>query len=127
MGRAPLPTAPPPDIGGSTPMPAAVSQASRERTPVMFNGQRVSGLFARVLADGTISYTWSRRVDGRMRRGVLQTTGRVGQEQKTDAVNEYRKLFVAVAEGDVKIGARSLTVTALVEDFLARERGVLAD
>jgi hypothetical protein len=41
-------------------------------------------------------------------------------------VNEYVSLF-DVARGDVKIGDRSLTVTALVEDFLARERGALAN
>jgi integrase len=107
-------------------MPAPSSQTVGQRVPVFQGKQRVPGLYGYLAGDGTISYPWARRIDGRQRRGVLGTTGRVGQERKTEAVNEYRALFVDVERGVVKIGDRNLTVAALVEDFLARERGPLA-
>jgi integrase len=105
--------------------PAASSQPVGQRVPVFGGKQRISGLYSYLAADGTVSYPWSRRVDGNMRRGVLETTGRVGQERKTEAVNEYRALFVDVQRGTVKIGDRNLTVTALVDNFIGRERGPL--
>jgi integrase len=106
-------------------MPAASSHTVGKRVPVFQGKRRIPGLYSYLAADGTLSYPWTRRIDGRQRRGVLETTGRIGQERKTDAVNEYHGLFADVQRGDVKIGDRSLTLRALVEDFLARERGVL--
>jgi integrase len=109
-------------------MAAKSSQPTGQRVPVTSAGQRIPGLFSYLSADGTISYVWSRRVDGRMTRGRLTTTGRVGAECKTDAVNEYNGLFVDLARGEVVIPAdRNLTLGQLVEDFLARERGPLGE
>jgi integrase len=105
--------------------PAASSQPVGRRVPVFHGKERIPGLYSYLAANGTVSYPWSRRVAGNMRRGVLETTGRVSQERKTEAVNEYRALFVDVQRGTVKIGDRSLTVAALVEDFIGRERGPL--
>jgi integrase len=106
-------------------MPAASSHTVGQRVPVFQGKQRIPGLYSYLSADGALSYAWSRRVEGKMRRGALETTGRIGQERKTDAINEYRALFVDVERGTVKIGDRNLTVTALIEDFIARERGPL--
>jgi integrase len=105
--------------------PAASSHSVGQRVPVFQGKQRISGLYSYLAADGTLTYPWSRRVAGTMRRGVLETTGKVGQERRTDAINEYRALFVDVERGTVKIGDRSLTLAALVEDFIARECGPL--
>ena len=106
-------------------MSKSSSQLVGKRTPVLVGKQRISGLYSYRAADGTITYPWSRRVEGKMRRGVLTTTGRVGQERKTDAVNEYNGLFTDIERGDVKLGNRTITVRTLVEDFIARERGPL--
>jgi integrase len=106
-------------------MSAASSHTVGKRVPVFQGKQRIPGLYSYLAADGTLSYSWSRRVAGKMRRGGLETTGRVSQERKTEAISEYRALFVDVERGAVKIGDRSLTVAALVEDFIARERGPL--
>jgi integrase len=44
---------------------------------------------------------------------------------KTEAIAHHRRLVVGVETGGVEIGDRSLTVRAMAESFLARERGVL--
>jgi integrase len=106
-------------------MPAASSHTVGKRVPVFQGKRRIPGLFSYLAADGTLSYPWSRRVDGKMRRGVLETTGRVGQERKTEAVNEYHGLFTDVRRGEVKIGDRSVTIVALAASYLEREEGVL--
>jgi integrase len=96
-----------------------------QREPVFQGKRRIPGLYSYLAADGTLSYPWSRRVDGKMRRGVLETTGRVGQERKTDAINEYHGLFADIQRGDVELGDRSVTVAALAASYLEREEGVL--
>jgi integrase len=102
------------------------SQTASARVPVFQGKQRVAGLFSYCKADGrTISYCWSKRVEGRMTRGVLKTAGTVAQPRKTEAIREFEHLFADVERGTAVIGNRSLTVRALVEDFLARERGQL--
>jgi integrase len=106
-------------------MSAASSHTVGKRVPVFQGKQRVSGLYSYLAADGALSYPWSRRVDGKMRRGVLETTGRVGQERKSEAVNEYHGLFTDVRRGSVELGDRSVTIAALAASYLEREEGVL--
>jgi integrase len=106
-------------------MSAASSHTVGERGPVFQGKQRISGLYSYLATDGTLSYPWSRRVDGKMRRGVLETTGRVGQEPKTEAVAEYHALFTDVRRGDVELGDRSVTIVALAASYFEREQGVL--
>src|SRR5215831_2101100 len=109
----------------SAPMSAASSHTVGKRVPVSQGKQRIPGLYSYLAADGTLSYPWSRRVDGKMRRGVLETTGRVGQERKTEAVNEYHGLFTDVRRGDIELGDRNVTIAALAASYLEREEGVL--
>jgi integrase len=75
----------------------------------------------RTKADGTVIFESQMRIDGKVRRVVHRDV-----VTKTEAVNAHRRLTVGVEEGAVKVGDRTLTLTALVEDFLGRERGVLA-
>lgn len=107
-------------------MASASSQVVGTREPVYIGKERIAGLFSYCNKSGEVAYHWSRRVDGRMRRGTLRTVGTLTQPRKTDAVNEYRALFADVQRGEVVIGDRTITVRKLVEDFLDRESGPLA-
>ncbi len=44
---------------------------------------------------------------------------------KTEAIAAHRKLVVGVDSGEIEIGDRTLTVKAMVDSFIARERGIL--
>ena len=71
-----------------------------------------------------ISYVWSKRINGQMRRGRLTTTGRPGRENRGDAVREFRALFADIERGEVAIGDRTISVRQLVESFpIARYGG----
>jgi integrase len=90
------------------------------RVPVFEGKQRVRGLWERRLADGTRKFESQFRQGGKVRR-----TGHPDGYTKTEAIAAHRRLVGGVESGEVEIGDRSLTVKALAESFLARERGVL--
>ena len=66
-------------------------------------------------------YETQKRIDGRVRLIVHRDIS-----TKTEAINAHLKLTVGVEEGELRVGDRSLTLKALVEDFLTREEGILA-
>jgi integrase len=88
--------------------------------PAIPASKRITGLWERRLADGSVVYETQARIDGKVRRVVHRDA-----VTKTEAILAHKKLTVGDEEGEVKVGDRSLTMKALVEDFLARERGVL--
>ena len=89
-----------------------------KREAVFQGKQRIPGLWVRETKSGPV-FEVQKRVDGRMRRIKLRAAN------KTDAINEARTLTVDVQRGDVQLGDRTLTVTALRDSYLDRERGVL--
>jgi integrase len=98
--------------------PSVPARRTVKRHPVYQGKTRVPGLWERESASGRV-YEFQKRVDGKMRRIKLRAT------TKTDAINEARGLGVDLDRGDVKIGDRTVTVRALADSFVARERGVL--
>jgi integrase len=96
------------------------SHGAATRAPVFEGKQRVRGLWERRLADGTRKFDSQFRQGGKVRR-----TGHPEGYTKTEAIAAHRRLVGGVESGEVEIGDRSLTVKALAESFLARERGVL--
>jgi integrase len=44
---------------------------------------------------------------------------------KTEAIAAHRRLVVGVESGEIEIGDRTLTVAAMADSFIARERGIL--
>src|SRR5262245_370536 len=95
----------------------AASSVSRPRVPVVAGGQRVPGLWERVNADGSITYSIQKRVAGKVTRVTLARG-----ISKTEAVKEARALTVGIDSKTIEIGNRRLTLQALVDDFLAFER-----
>ena len=101
---------------------AAVSHhGARSRGPVHQGQTRIVGLWVRKKADGSIVYETQKRMDGKMCRVVHRDIA-----TKTEAIAAHAKLGVGVEQGEVRVGDRSLTMRALVADFLAREEGILA-
>jgi integrase len=90
------------------------------RAPVFEGTHRVRGLWERRTADGKTKYDSQFRQAGRMRR-VAHPNGLT----KTEAIAAHRRLVVGVESGEVEIGDRTLTVRAMADSFIARERGVL--
>lgn len=93
---------------------------ARTREPVHSGTSRIRGLWQRTLASGRIVYDSQLRENGKMRR-VRHPDGL----NKTEAILAHRKLVGGVAEGELQIGDRSLTVRQLCESFMEREDGPL--
>lgn len=91
------------------------------REPVFEGKHRVRGLWQRRTAGGKTKYESQFRQDGKMRR-----TAHPVDLTKTEAIAAHRRLVVGVESGEVKIGDRTLTVRAMAESFIARERSILA-
>jgi integrase len=91
------------------------------RAPLFEGKHRVRGLWRRRTRDGKTRFESQFRQGGRMRR-VTHPDGYT----KTEAIAAHRRLVVGVESGTVEIGDRTLTVRAMVESFIARERGILA-
>jgi integrase len=96
------------------------SHGAATRAPVLAGKQRVRGLWQRRTRDGSIRYESQFRQAGRVRR-VVHPDGYT----KTEAINAHRRLVVGVEAGQPQVGDRSLTVKAMGESFIARERGIL--
>lgn len=101
-------------------MTVASAVSLRPRVPVVASGHRVSGLWQRVNADGSLSFSVQKRVAGRVKRITLPRG-----ITKTDAVKEARKLTVGIDAGEVAMGDRRLTLEELSSRFFASERGPL--
>lgn len=101
-------------------MTKKASHGAASRVPVFEGKRRVRGLWERRLASGAVRFESQLRQAGRVRR-VAHPDGFT----KTEAIAAHRRLVVGVETGEVEIGDRSLTVRAIAESFLARERGVL--
>jgi integrase len=99
----------------SIPAPAA-----RRREPVFRGQTRIPGLWARHTTDGAVVYELQRRDAGRMRRIKLRATS------KSEAIAEARDLAADLDRSEVALGDHSLTVAALKESYIERERSVLA-
>ena len=97
-----------------------VSHGSRSRSPVYQGKQRVAGLWVRKKADGSIGL----RVAEADRRADAPRRPQ-GHRDEDRGDQRPQKLGVGVEEGEVKVGDRSLTITKLAADFLAREEGIL--
>jgi integrase len=102
-------------------MSDSASHGAASRAPVFEGKRRVRGLWERRSANGKVTYETQKRIDGRVRRVVHRAV-----DTRTEAILAHRRLTVDVDAGEVRIGDRTLTVRAMVESFLARERGVLA-
>jgi integrase len=93
-----------------------------KREPVFEGKHRVRGLWQRRTAEGHVTYESQMRIDGGNPRRVVHRDVLT----KTEAIAAHRRLTVGVDTGDVQIGDRTLTVRAMVDSFVARERGILA-
>jgi integrase len=97
------------------------SHGAATRAPVFEGKQRVRGLWQRRLANGRSKYESQFREAGRVRR-VAHPDGYT----KTEAISAHRRLVYGAEASEVRLGDRSLTVRAMVDSFVGRERGVLA-
>jgi integrase len=95
-------------------MTQKVSHGSQSRRPVFSGNRRVSGLYERRLADGTVVY------DTRVRRGGKQERIVLDAKNKTAAIEELRALRVDDRRGDpVRTSSLIPTVSEVADEWLA--------
>ncbi len=89
----------------------ATSYGAKTRRPVVYRGERITGLFERTMIDGGVAYEVRRKVGGRSVTRSLQAT------TATDAIREARE-FVASAERGVRVvGNADLSLRELRDEF----------
>ena len=95
---------------------------SSTRRPVYSGTRRVSGLYERRLADGSVVYDAALRLGGKGRRHRLEAT------TKTDAINELRAIQVDHARGEPhRSAALSPTLAEVAADWLAHLESRVGD
>jgi integrase len=103
-------------------MTKQVSHGAATRTPVYSGNRRVTGLYERRRADGTVVFEAALRLGGRVRRHTLVAA------TKTDAMHELAALQTDYRRGEEhRSPAAAVTVSELLDDFLAHMRSRVGD
>jgi integrase len=93
-------------------MTQEVSQSARRRDPVYSGNRRVSGLWQRTLANGSIVYETRLRIGGDDKRVVLEAT------TKTDAIREHESVRVDRDRGEQRHRSLASTLAELAEEWI---------
>jgi integrase len=100
-------------------MSHASSHGAKSRRPVLQGQRKIVGLWERQTAAGATRYESLIRIDGKQKRVIHDA------ENKSAAIVAHNRLKTGVADGEVQIGDRTLTVKVMCDSFLQREEGPL--